>query len=125
MNTKLVVVLISIIKLKCGLRASLASFLQVPVIGCQWFSSTLLNDSFYAKQIAPSRTFCIYEEVSFKTSPSIILLSTLTVICCFLIEYTFEHWRLKNINYFVFLPSGLFFRRTEYKSYSKFMMSAI
>lgn len=36
---------------------------MVLAIGCQWFSSTSFNDSFYAKQIAPSRTFCIYEEV--------------------------------------------------------------
>ncbi|KAK3035594.1 hypothetical protein RJ639_033186, partial [Escallonia herrerae] len=38
-------------------------FRLVPAIGCQWFSSIPLNDSFYAKEIAPSRTFCIYEEV--------------------------------------------------------------
>ncbi|GMP59338.1 hypothetical protein CsSME_00022651 [Camellia sinensis var. sinensis] len=35
----------------------------VPAIGCQWFSSNLIGSTFYAKQIAPSRTFCIYEEV--------------------------------------------------------------
>ncbi|KAK9276183.1 hypothetical protein L1049_005714 [Liquidambar formosana] len=39
------------------------NFPQVPAIGCQWFSSTPLDDFFYAKQIASSRTFCIYEEV--------------------------------------------------------------
>lgn len=39
------------------------SFPQVPAIGCQWFSSAPLDVSFYAKQIAPARTFCIYEEV--------------------------------------------------------------
>ncbi|KAK4765110.1 hypothetical protein SAY86_026200 [Trapa natans] len=38
-------------------------FPQVPVIGCQWFSSSLGDDSVYNKQIAPARTFCIYEEV--------------------------------------------------------------
>ncbi|KAB5538039.1 hypothetical protein DKX38_015572 [Salix brachista] len=32
-------------------------------IGSQWFSSAPLEDSFYAKEIASSRTFCIYEEV--------------------------------------------------------------
>lgn len=40
-------------------------FLQVPTIGRQWFSSTLLNESFYSEAIASSRTFCIYEEVIF------------------------------------------------------------
>ncbi|KAL2233271.1 UNVERIFIED_CONTAM: putative UDP-3-O-acyl-N-acetylglucosamine deacetylase 1, mitochondrial [Sesamum indicum] len=38
-------------------------FPQAPAIGRQWFSSTLLDESFYSKQIASSRTFCIYEEV--------------------------------------------------------------
>lgn len=38
-------------------------FAQVPSIGCQWFSSAPLDDIFYTKQIASSRTFCIYEEV--------------------------------------------------------------
>lgn len=38
-------------------------FSQVPAIGCQWFSSTISDDHVYVKQIAPSRTFCIYEEV--------------------------------------------------------------
>ncbi|XP_011021772.1 PREDICTED: probable UDP-3-O-[3-hydroxymyristoyl] N-acetylglucosamine deacetylase 2 isoform X2 [Populus euphratica] len=32
-------------------------------IGSQWFSLAPLEDSLYAKEIAPSRTFCIYEEV--------------------------------------------------------------
>ncbi|KAH6790387.1 UDP-3-O-acyl N-acetylglycosamine deacetylase family protein [Perilla frutescens var. frutescens] len=36
---------------------------QAPAIGRQWFSSTLLDESFYSSSIAPSRTFCIYEEV--------------------------------------------------------------
>uniref|UniRef100_A0A5B6YUZ0 UDP-3-O-acyl-N-acetylglucosamine deacetylase n=2 Tax=Davidia involucrata TaxID=16924 RepID=A0A5B6YUZ0_DAVIN len=39
------------------------NFPQVPAIGCQWFSSASFDYSFYAKQIASSRTFCIYEEV--------------------------------------------------------------
>ncbi|KAJ9708534.1 hypothetical protein PVL29_000527 [Vitis rotundifolia] len=39
------------------------NFPQVPAIGCQWFSSTSLDDSFYTSKIGPSRTFCIYEEV--------------------------------------------------------------
>ncbi|XP_038892043.1 probable UDP-3-O-acyl-N-acetylglucosamine deacetylase 1, mitochondrial isoform X1 [Benincasa hispida] len=38
-------------------------FPQVPNIGCQWFSTAPLDNMFYAEQIAPSRTFCIYEEV--------------------------------------------------------------
>ncbi|KAF5750110.1 UDP-3-O-acyl N-acetylglycosamine deacetylase family protein [Tripterygium wilfordii] len=38
-------------------------FPQVPAIGCQWFSSAPFNGSFYAKQIASARTFCLYEEV--------------------------------------------------------------
>ncbi|KAM5575299.1 putative UDP-3-O-acyl-N-acetylglucosamine deacetylase 1, mitochondrial [Rosa sericea] len=38
-------------------------FRQVPAIGSQWFSVTLLDKSLYSKQIALSRTFCIYEEV--------------------------------------------------------------
>ncbi|XP_034682507.1 probable UDP-3-O-acyl-N-acetylglucosamine deacetylase 1, mitochondrial [Vitis riparia] len=38
-------------------------FPQVPAIGCQWFSSASLDDSFYTSEIGPSRTFCIYEEV--------------------------------------------------------------
>ncbi|KAK1374690.1 UDP-3-O-acyl-N-acetylglucosamine deacetylase [Heracleum sosnowskyi] len=39
------------------------NFPQVPAIGCQWFSSASLDDSWYAREIAPSRTFCIFEEV--------------------------------------------------------------
>ncbi|XP_024028443.1 probable UDP-3-O-acyl-N-acetylglucosamine deacetylase 2, mitochondrial isoform X2 [Morus notabilis] len=39
------------------------SFPQVPAIGYQWFSSAHFDNSHYTKQIAPSRTFCIYEEV--------------------------------------------------------------
>ncbi|XP_052206262.1 probable UDP-3-O-acyl-N-acetylglucosamine deacetylase 1, mitochondrial isoform X2 [Diospyros lotus] len=39
------------------------NFHQVPAIGCQWFFSASMVNSFYAKQIAPSRTFCIYAEV--------------------------------------------------------------
>lgn len=38
-------------------------FPQVPSIGCQWFSSSLSDDSIYERQIASARTFCIYEEV--------------------------------------------------------------
>ncbi|GAU20377.1 hypothetical protein TSUD_11950, partial [Trifolium subterraneum] len=34
-----------------------------PAIGSQWFSTTPLDDLVYSKQIAMSRTFCIYEEV--------------------------------------------------------------
>ncbi|GLT48006.1 hypothetical protein SLA2020_216510 [Shorea laevis] len=39
------------------------NFPQVPAIGCQWFSAAFLEHSFYAKHIACSRTFCIFEEV--------------------------------------------------------------
>lgn len=39
------------------------NFEQVPAIGCQWFVSSSMDKSFYANQIAPSRTFCIYEQV--------------------------------------------------------------
>lgn len=38
-------------------------FPKVPAIGCQWFSSASLDPAFYAKNIASSRTFCIFEEV--------------------------------------------------------------
>nr|XP_043607119.1 probable UDP-3-O-acyl-N-acetylglucosamine deacetylase 1, mitochondrial isoform X2 [Erigeron canadensis] len=40
-------------------------FLQVPSLGLQWFSLVFGSgtNSIYSKQIAPSRTFCIYEEV--------------------------------------------------------------
>ncbi|THU49201.1 hypothetical protein C4D60_Mb06t07050 [Musa balbisiana] len=37
-------------------------FPKVPSIGCQWFSS-FLDESTYTKEIASSRTFCVYEEV--------------------------------------------------------------
>ncbi|KVH96207.1 probable UDP-3-O-acyl-N-acetylglucosamine deacetylase 2, mitochondrial [Cynara cardunculus var. scolymus] len=39
------------------------NFPQVSAISLQWFSSVVCTDSFFSKQIAPSRTFCIYEEV--------------------------------------------------------------
>lgn len=45
------------VHITCGI-----DFPQVPAIGCQWFSSSV-SGTFYAKQIAPSRTFCISEEV--------------------------------------------------------------
>ncbi|GAB2228631.1 hypothetical protein Droror1_Dr00022751 [Drosera rotundifolia] len=38
------------------------NFPQVSQIGCQWFSSPL-NSSIYSTDIAPSRTFCVYEQV--------------------------------------------------------------
>ncbi|CAL9762288.1 unnamed protein product [Musa acuminata subsp. burmannicoides] len=37
-------------------------FPKVPSIGCQWFSS-FMDESTYTKEIASSRTFCVYEEV--------------------------------------------------------------
>ncbi|KAI3909703.1 hypothetical protein MKW98_014120 [Papaver atlanticum] len=40
------------------------NFPQVPAIGCQWVSSVNMDDeSFYVKEIASARTFCVYEEV--------------------------------------------------------------
>ncbi|KAI5678206.1 hypothetical protein M9H77_09156 [Catharanthus roseus] len=47
-------------------------FSQVPTIGCQWFSSTLTDDHVYVKQIASSRTFCVYEEVEKLRSAGLI-----------------------------------------------------
>ncbi|KAL1198270.1 putative UDP-3-O-acyl-N-acetylglucosamine deacetylase 5 [Cardamine amara subsp. amara] len=45
-------------RITCGI-----DFPQVPAIGCQWFSWRPVHDSCFAKDIAPSRTFCVYEEV--------------------------------------------------------------
>ncbi|KAK4488985.1 hypothetical protein RD792_004776, partial [Penstemon davidsonii] len=44
-------------------------FPQAPAIGRQWFCSNLLD---YSKQIASSRTFCIYEEVEYMRSLGLI-----------------------------------------------------
>eukprot|EP00257_Ricinus_communis_P019837 XP_015578935.1 probable UDP-3-O-acyl-N-acetylglucosamine deacetylase 2, mitochondrial [Ricinus communis] len=38
-------------------------FSQVRAIGRQWFSVAPLDDNSYIKEIASSRTFCVYEEV--------------------------------------------------------------
>ncbi|XP_011628055.1 probable UDP-3-O-acyl-N-acetylglucosamine deacetylase 2 isoform X2 [Amborella trichopoda] len=38
-------------------------FPQAPAIGCQWFSCFGMDEHVYMKEIAASRTFCIYEEV--------------------------------------------------------------
>ncbi|XP_058724437.1 probable UDP-3-O-acyl-N-acetylglucosamine deacetylase 1, mitochondrial [Vicia villosa] len=48
------------------------SFPQAPAIGCQWFSTTPLDDLVYSMQIALSRTFCIYEEVEQMRSAGLI-----------------------------------------------------
>ncbi|KAL4590567.1 hypothetical protein LXL04_003500 [Taraxacum kok-saghyz] len=48
------------------------NFPQVPALSLQWFSSVFSTDSFYSKQIAPSRTFCIYEEVEKMRSAGLI-----------------------------------------------------
>ncbi|XP_023731374.1 probable UDP-3-O-acyl-N-acetylglucosamine deacetylase 1, mitochondrial isoform X1 [Lactuca sativa] len=50
------------------------NFPQVPDLSLQWFSSVFstTDDSFYSKQIAPSRTFCIYEEVEKMRSAGLI-----------------------------------------------------
>lgn len=55
--------------------------MQVPDIGRQWFSVTSLDKSLYSEQIALSRTFCTYEEVStiYYTSPAITF--------CLLLKY--------------------------------------
>ncbi|KAL8520772.1 hypothetical protein ACS0TY_011359 [Phlomoides rotata] len=45
---------------------------QAPAIDRQWFSSTLLDESFYSSAIASSRTFCIYEEVEYMRSLGLI-----------------------------------------------------
>ncbi|KAG7598349.1 Ribosomal protein S5 domain 2-type fold [Arabidopsis suecica] len=45
-------------RITCGI-----DFPQVPAIGCQWFSWRPLHESSFAMDIAPSRTFCVYEEV--------------------------------------------------------------
>ncbi|CAN8291341.1 unnamed protein product [Cochlearia groenlandica] len=45
-------------RITCGI-----DFPQVPAIGCQWFSWRPLHDSSFVDDIAPSRTFCVYEEV--------------------------------------------------------------
>ncbi|CAL9216366.1 unnamed protein product [Arabidopsis halleri] len=45
-------------RITCGI-----DFPQVPAIGCQWFSWRPIHESSFAKDIAPSRTFCVYEEV--------------------------------------------------------------
>ncbi|KAK1423138.1 hypothetical protein QVD17_18433 [Tagetes erecta] len=39
------------------------NFSQVSDLRLKWFSSAFCTGSFYSKQIAPSRTFCVYEEV--------------------------------------------------------------
>ncbi|CAH1414166.1 unnamed protein product [Lactuca virosa] len=50
------------------------NFPQVPDLSLQWFSSVFstTDNSFYSKQIAPSRTFCIYEEVEKMRSAGLI-----------------------------------------------------
>ncbi|AAG03128.1 F5A9.8 [Arabidopsis thaliana] len=45
-------------RITCGI-----DFPQVPAIGCQWFSWRPIHESSFAKDIASSRTFCVYEEV--------------------------------------------------------------
>ncbi|KAL9324901.1 hypothetical protein ACSQ67_005546 [Phaseolus vulgaris] len=39
------------------------NFPQAPDIGCQWFSTSPLDNLVYSMQIALSRTFCIHEEI--------------------------------------------------------------
>ncbi|KAI3825151.1 hypothetical protein L1987_06627 [Smallanthus sonchifolius] len=48
------------------------NFSQVTDLSPQWFSSSFCTGSFYSKQIAPSRTFCVYEEVEKMRSAGLI-----------------------------------------------------
>ncbi|XP_071693853.1 probable UDP-3-O-acyl-N-acetylglucosamine deacetylase 1, mitochondrial isoform X2 [Rutidosis leptorrhynchoides] len=48
------------------------SFPQVPSLSLQWVNSFFCSESFYSKQIASSRTFCIYEEVEKMRSTGLI-----------------------------------------------------
>ncbi|KAK9064597.1 hypothetical protein SSX86_015979 [Deinandra increscens subsp. villosa] len=48
------------------------NFPQVSDLSLQWFSSTFGTGLFYSKHIAPSRTFCIYEEVEKMRSAGLI-----------------------------------------------------
>ncbi|XP_078429481.1 putative UDP-3-O-acyl-N-acetylglucosamine deacetylase 1, mitochondrial isoform X2 [Wolffia australiana] len=45
-------------RVTCGI-----DFSQVSAIGCQWFSCFPTIQHTYSQEIAPSRTFCIFEEV--------------------------------------------------------------
>ncbi|KAF5764110.1 putative UDP-3-O-acyl-N-acetylglucosamine deacetylase [Helianthus annuus] len=47
-------------------------FPQVSDLSLKWYSSSFCTGSFYSKQIAPSRTFCIYEEVEKMRSAGLI-----------------------------------------------------
>ncbi|ONK75329.1 uncharacterized protein A4U43_C03F15710 [Asparagus officinalis] len=47
------------------------NFPQAPAIGCQWYSC-FMDDAIYSKEIAPSRTFCIYEEVEMMRKAGLI-----------------------------------------------------
>ncbi|XP_020257185.1 UDP-3-O-acyl-N-acetylglucosamine deacetylase-like isoform X3 [Asparagus officinalis] len=47
------------------------SFSKAPAIGCQWYSC-FMDDAIYSKEIAPSRTFCIYEEVEMMRKAGLI-----------------------------------------------------
>ncbi|GER37194.1 UDP-3-O-[3-hydroxymyristoyl] N-acetylglucosaminedeacetylase [Striga asiatica] len=63
----------------------LAPYLSEPApeIGRQWFSSTLLDESFYSEAIAQARTFCLYEEVEHMRNLGLIKGgSTETAIIC-------------------------------------------
>lgn len=55
------------VHISCGIN-----FPHVPSIGCQWFSASIEYDSFYKREIAPSRTFCVYEEVEKMRSSGLI-----------------------------------------------------
>uniref|UniRef100_A0A0A0KPR6 UDP-3-O-acyl-N-acetylglucosamine deacetylase n=1 Tax=Cucumis sativus TaxID=3659 RepID=A0A0A0KPR6_CUCSA len=63
-------------------------FPQVPEIGCQWFFTAPLDNKFYAEQIAPSRTFCIYEEVEQMRNMGLIKGGSMeNALVCSLIQY--------------------------------------
>ncbi|MFS7899449.1 putative UDP-3-O-acyl-N-acetylglucosamine deacetylase [Helianthus anomalus] len=47
-------------------------FPQVSDLSLKWYSSSFCTGSIYSKQIAPSRTFCVYEEVKKMRSAGLI-----------------------------------------------------
>lgn len=66
-------------------------------IGCQWFSSAPLDNYFYSKQIASSRTFCVYEQVCLKShNNSLVLTSLLLSYFDIFFWYDWLYNQLKN-----------------------------
>ncbi|XP_061973944.1 probable UDP-3-O-acyl-N-acetylglucosamine deacetylase 1, mitochondrial isoform X3 [Populus nigra] len=60
-------------------------------IGSQWFSLAPLEDSLYAREIAPSRTFCIYEEVEHMRNAGLIKGGSLdnAIVCRSAVSFLF------------------------------------